>query len=185
VFIPSMLTALGVVREKEIGSITNLYASPASVGQYLIGKQWPYAALAVASFLSLVLLTVVVFGVPLKGSFVALFIGGLLFALVATALGLLISAFMQSQVAALIAAALLCLIPSVNFSGLLYPVSTLTGVGAWVGWGFPSTWFQLISLGAFTKALGVASFAGPYAALGGFTAVYLLAARLLLRKQEA
>ena len=185
ILIPTMLMALGVVREKEIGSITNLYASPATIGQYLIGKQIPYVGLAMLSYLSLVLMAVLVLGVPLKGSFLALSVGALLFVLAVTGLGLLISAVVSSQVAAIFGTAILCLIPSVNFSGLLYPISTLTGSSYWIGLGFPSSWFQLVSLGCFTKGLGISSFMSIYAALAGFAVLYLLAARLLLAKQEA
>ena len=185
IIIPTMLTALGVVREKEMGSIINLYASPASVGQFLVGKQLPYVALAMLSYLTLVFLSIVLLGVPLKGSFLALTLGALAFVFAATALGLLISAFLNSQVAATFATAIICLIPSVNFSGLLYPVSTLTGAAIWVGKGFPSSWFQLICLGSFTKGLGISSFGPMYAALVGFGLLYLGGARLLVRKQEA
>ncbi|MHA7680335.1 ribosome-associated ATPase/putative transporter RbbA [Cupriavidus sp. PET2-C1] len=185
ILIPTMLTALGVVREKEMGSITNLYASPASVGEYLIGKQLPYVGLAMISYLTLVALAIVLLQVPLKGSFLALSIGAALFVLAATALGLLMSTFVRSQVAAIFGTAILCLIPSVNFSGLLYPVSTLTGSSYWIGLGFPSSWFQLVSLGSFTKGLGAGSFGAMYLALLGFALLYLAGARLLLRKQEA
>ncbi|MGO3857735.1 MAG: ribosome-associated ATPase/putative transporter RbbA [Neisseriaceae bacterium] len=185
ILIPTMLTALGVVREKEMGSITNLYASPASVTQYLMGKQMPYVALAMVSYLALVLLSVLVLRVPVQGSFLAMTLGAFAFILAATALGLLMSCFVKSQVAAIFGTAILCMIPSVNFSGLLYPVSTLTGSSYWVGLGFPSSWYQLISLGGFTKGLGFASFGSMYAALFGFAAVYMLAASLLLKKQEA
>jgi ribosome-dependent ATPase len=185
IIIPTMLTALGVVREKELGSIINLYASPASVGQFLVGKQLPYVGLAMLSYLTLVFLSVTLLRVPLKGSFLALSIGALCFVFAATALGLLVSAFFKSQVGATFATAILCLIPSVNFSGLLYPVSTLTGAALWVGKGFPSSWFQLISLGAFTKGLGIGSFGPMYAALIGFGLLYLISARAAVRKQEA
>jgi ribosome-dependent ATPase len=184
ILIPTMLTALGVVREKEIGSIVNLYASPASTAQYLIGNQLPYVLLGFLSYLSLVFLCVFALGVPVKGSFWAMSLGALLFIMCATGLGLLISTFVKSQVAALFGSAIICLIPSINFSGLLYPVSTLTGSGLLVGLGFPSSWFQLISLGAFTKALGFASFTSMYLALTTFAVVYLLLACLLLKKQE-
>ncbi|GBQ12290.1 ABC transporter ATP-binding protein/permease [Komagataeibacter rhaeticus] len=185
ILIPTMLTALGVVREKEVGSIVNLYASPASVGQYLMGKQAPYVALATLSYFMLVLVAVVVLGVPLKGSLLALTIGGVLFVLSATGLGLLISTFVSSQVAAIFGTSILCLIPAVNFSGLLYPASTLTGASRLVGLGFPAAWYQLISLGCFTKGLGTGSFWLMYLMLGLFAASYMLAARLLLKKQEA
>ncbi|WP_286746480.1 ribosome-associated ATPase/putative transporter RbbA [Aquabacterium sp. UBA2148] len=185
IIIPAMLTALGVVREKEMGSILNLYASPASVGQFLVGKQLPYIGLAMLSYLSLVFLTIVVLQVPLKGNFFALSLGALCFVFATTALGLLISAFLKSQVAATFATAIVCLIPSINFSGLLYPVSTLTGAALWVGQGFPASWFQLISLGSFTKGLSFDSFGPMYAALLAFGLGYLALARLAVRKQEA
>lgn len=83
--IPAIMTALSVVREREIGSIANLYASPANVPQYLIGKQLPYLAMGVANFVSLALMIVFWFGVPIKGSLAALFAGTLLHVAAATA----------------------------------------------------------------------------------------------------
>ena len=185
ILIPAMLTALGVVREKEIGSIINLYASPATIGQFLIGKQLPYVGVAMLSYLTLFLLSVFVIGVPLKGSFLALSIGVLLYLFAVTAFGLLISAFVKSQVAAIFGTAILCLIPSTNFSGLLYPVSTLTGASYWMGMFYPASWFQQISLGSFTKGLGAGSFMGAYLALLGFALAFIAGARLLIKKQEA
>lgn len=185
ILIPAMLTALGVVREKEIGSIVNFYASPANSAAFLIGKQAPYVVLAMVSFLSLVLVTVTVLAVPLKGSFIALAIGALLFVLAATGLGMMISTFVSSQVAAIFATALICLIPSVNFSGLLYPVSTLTGSGVVIARTFPASWFQTISLGTFTKGLGIDSFFTNYVVLGLIASVFILLACLTLKKQEA
>lgn len=185
ILIPAMLTALGIVREKEIGSITNLHASPAGTGAFLIGKQAPYAGLAMISYVSLVTTIILVLGVPLKGSLVALTIGAALFVLASTGLGMLISTLVRSQVAAIFATALICLVPSVNFSGLLYPVSTLVGGSYWVGVGFPSSWFQIVSLGTFTKGLGMDSFAQAYLALGGFGLAFITAARFMLGKQEA
>jgi ribosome-dependent ATPase len=184
ILIPAMLTALGVVREKEIGSIVNLYASPASVGQYLLGKQLPYVGIAMVSYLTLVLAAVFILNVPLKGSLLALSIGAFFYVCAVTALGLLISAFVGSQIAAIFGTAIICLIPAVNFSGLLYPVSTLTGAGYWAGIAFPASWFQLVSLGGFTKGLGIGSVLPMYGALAGFALVYLAATRLLVKKQE-
>jgi ribosome-dependent ATPase len=184
ILIPAMLTALGVVREKEIGSILNLYASPATVGEFLLGKQLPYVGIAMVSYVTLVLTAILILDVPLKGSFLGLTIGALAYVVAGTALGLLISAFVGSQVAAIFGTAIICMIPGTNFSGMLYPVSTLTGAAYWTGIFFPASWFQLISLGAFTKGLGTESFLPMYAALAGFALFYLLAARLLVKKQE-
>ncbi len=74
--IPAMLTALGVVREKELGSITNFYVTPVTRLEFLLGKQLPYIGLGMINFLTLVLLAVFVFGIPVKGSLLALCLGG-------------------------------------------------------------------------------------------------------------
>ena len=91
VLFSTMLAALGVVRERELGSITNLYASPASVGEFLIGKQAPYVVVVVGfiSFLSLMVLAGLVFGIGVKGSIPALLLGAVLYAFAVTALGIL------------------------------------------------------------------------------------------------
>ena len=182
--IPVMMTALGVVREREIGSITNLYTSPASVRQFLVGKQIPYVVVSFLSYLILVWLAVVVLGVPVQGSFVAMSIGALALICAATAFGLLISSFVKSQVAAIFGSAILSLIPALNFSGLLYPLSTLTGINYWIGWGFPTAWYQLISLGGFTKGLGFVDFINYYLVLLAFCMFYVLLAGCFLKKQE-
>jgi ribosome-dependent ATPase len=186
ILVPAMLTALGVVREKEMGSITNLYASPATVGEFLLGKQMPYVALTMLSYLTLVLAIVMLFGVPLKGSFVALSVGAFCYLFAVTALGLLLSSLVSTQVSALYLTAIVCVVPASNFSGLLMPVSTLTPEGYWMGVSFPSSWFQLVSLGAFTKGLPMDwMYFGPkFAILLGFGIVYLVLARLMVAKQE-
>ena len=182
--IPAMLTALSVVREKEIGSIMNLYSSPASTFQYLFGKQLPYVLLSFLSYL--VLLGVVVFGlgVPLKGSFIALTAGVLCFVFASTGFGLLVSTFVRSQVAAIFAAAILAMIPALNFSGMLYPAATLSGAGKWIGIFSPTSWFQTVSLGVITKGLGWHDVDTLCGTLLLFFAAYWLAAGLLLKKQE-
>ena len=182
--IPAMLTALSVVREKEIGSIMNLYSSPASTFQYLFGKQLPYVLLSLLSYL--ILLGVVVFGlgVPLKGSFIALTAGVLCFVFASTGFGLLVSTFVRTQVAAIFAAAILAMIPALNFSGMLYPAATLSGAGKWIGIFSPTSWFQTVSLGVITKGLGWRDVDTLCGTLLLFFAAYWLAAGLLLKKQE-
>lgn len=182
--IPAMMTALAVVREKEIGSITNLSTSPASVLQYVLGKQMPYVLLAMVNYLMLVVLTMYVIDVPMKGSFAAMTVGALCLILASTSFGLLISAIVHSQVAAIFATAIISIIPTINFSGLLYPRSTLTGLGYWMGLSFPTSWYHLISLGAFTKGLGFTQFFSLYGILLLFFASYLFITCLLLKKQE-
>ena len=117
----------------------------------------------------------------------ALSVGALTYAFAVTALGLLFSAMVRTQVAALFLAAIVCIILSSNFAGLLCPVSTLPPGAHEIGMGFPAAWFQLINLGAITKGLSfdLGYFGPEYAALIGFGLGYLLLARAFVRKQEA
>lgn len=137
----SMLTALSVVREKELGSIVNLYVTPVSRLEFLLGKQVPYIVLGMLNFVLLVLFAVFIFKVPLTGSFITLTFAALLYVFCATSLGLLISAFTRSQIAALFGTALLTLIPAVQFSGMIDPVSSMQGLGRWIGEVYPATHF--------------------------------------------
>ncbi len=184
ILIPSMLTALSVVREKELGSIANFYAAPATRFEFLLGKQLPYIGVALIQFATLVTLAIVLFQVPLKGSWATLVVGGIVYVMASTGFGLLISVFASTQTAAIFAAAIITILPAVQFSGMFVPVSSLSG-GAWVGAKiFPSTYFQAISVGAFTKALGIASLWPNLVALGVIALIYFCVSVLLLKKQE-
>ncbi len=184
VFIPAILMALGVVREKELGSITNLYVTPVSRLEFLIGKQLPYVVVSMLSFFALALQAVLVFGVPIKGSFLALACGALLYVVCTTGLGLLISTFTKTQIAALFGTAILTMLPTVQFSGLTTPVASLVGGAYWIGQFFPATYFLVISRGVFTKALGFADLGQQFLALACFIPVLTLISLALLPKQE-
>ncbi|WP_296707406.1 ribosome-associated ATPase/putative transporter RbbA [Rhodoblastus sp.] len=183
VLFPAMLTALGVVREKEMGSITNVYASPATVGEYLIGKQLPYIVIGFVSFISLVVLAATLLGVVPKGSMLALSIAALIYVFAATAFGLLVSAFVSTQVAAIFGTAILTAMTAAHYSGFLFPASTLEGPGRVMGLSFPALWFQTVSLGVFAKGLEASALIREIAVLLGFGILFLLLARLSVRKQ--
>ena len=182
-FVPAILTALAVVREKELGSITNLYVTPVTRLEFLVGKQLPYVAVAMLSFLILVALATTVLGVRLKGSLPALGAGALLYAITTTGLGLLMSTFTRTQIAALFGTAIATLTPATQFSGLTDPVSSLEGIGRAIGSAFPTTYFLLVSRGTFNKALGFADLSGEFLALVAFIPAVTLVTLLLLRKQ--
>ena len=184
IMIPTMLTALGVVREKELGSITNLYAAPVRKFEFLLGKQIPYIGVALVSFVILVAVLLTVFGLSIKGSFPALVLGAVLCTTAATGFGLLISTFVNSQIAAIFASSIIVMIPTINFSGMMYPIATLEG-GAWlIGHGFPALYFQKISSGVFNKGLVLSDLYHNHLALAGFCVVFWIVATVLLRKQE-
>ncbi len=184
VFIPAVLMALGVVREKELGSITNFYVTPVNRLEFLLGKQLPYIVVGMMGFLLMTALAVFLFGVPVKGSFLALSFGALLYVAATTGVGLVISSFTQTQIAALFGTAIATMVPAVLFSGMMQPVSSLQGVAALFGYGFPTSHFMTISVGTFTKALGFVELTGNFLLLGAFFPVLTGLSVLLLRKQE-
>lgn len=181
--IPAMLTALGVVREKELGSIVNFYVTPVTRLEFLLGKQLPYVVLGMINFFILAALAVTVFGVPHTGSFAALTVAALLYVTVATGFGLLMSAFAQTQIAALFGTAIATMLPAVQFSGLIHPVSSLEGIAALFGKFFPTGYFLTVSRGTFSKALGFGDFGNHFLALMAFVPVLMLLSLAFLRKQ--
>jgi ribosome-dependent ATPase len=182
--IPAMLTALGVVREKELGSIINLYVTPVTRLEFLLGKQLPYLALGLLNFALLIVAAVLLFDVPLKGSPLTLLLGALLYLGCATALGLLMSTFTRSQIAAVFGTAIVTLLPAVQFAGLIYPVSSLEGFGAVIGQLYPTSHFLVISRGVFSKALGFGDLGGYLLPLAITVPVLLALCTALLKKQE-
>jgi ribosome-dependent ATPase len=181
---PAILMALAIVREKELGSITNLYVTPVTRLEFLIGKQLPYIAIATVNFALLFLMTVFIFAVPLKGSFSVLLLGVLIYVATTTAYGMLISAFTSTQIAALFGTAILTVLPATQFSGMMTPVSSLAGAARYMGLAFPMTYFVPISVGTFTKGLGWQDLGPDMAMLALFIPALLTLSMLLLRKQE-
>ena len=182
--IPAMLAALAVVREKELGSILNLYVTPVTRSEFLLGKQLPYVLLALLNFGMLTLLAVTVFGVPITGSLATLCAAALLYVVCATGIGLLASSFTRSQVAALFLAMIGTMIPAAQYSGILDPVSSLEGVARWIGTVYPATHFIDISRGVFNKALHFTDLAHAFWALLAAVPVILALSIALLKKQE-
>lgn len=182
--IPAMLSALSVVREKELGSIINLYVTPTTRSEFLLGKQLPYIVLGMFNFFLLCALSVFVFGVAHKGSFLTLTLAALLYVTIATGLGLLISTFMKSQIAAIFGTAIITVIPATQFSGMIDPVASLEGPGRWIGQIYPTSHFLTIARGTFSKALNISDLWGSFIPLLIAVPLVLGLSVLLLQKQE-
>ncbi len=182
--IPAMLSALSVVREKELGSILNLYVTPVTKLEFLVGKQLPYIAMGMVNFLLLSALVVWIFGVPHKGDFLFLTLAALLYVTFSTGFGLLVSVFTSSQVAAIFATFVATFIPSSRFSGMIDPVSSLEGGARLIGEIFPGTHFLTICRGTFSKALGFAELGQYLLPLALSILIVVGLSILLLDKQE-
>ncbi|APD48612.1 ribosome-associated ATPase/putative transporter RbbA [Synechococcus sp. CS-602] len=182
--IPAILAALSVVREKELGTIVNFYATPVTRLEFLVGKQLPYVALAMVNYVLLTLMAVTLFAVPLKGSVMAQASGALIYVICATGLGLLISTLVRTQIAALFGTAVLTILPATSFCGLLDPVASLQGAGAVIGAIYPTSHDLTISTGTYLKGLGFSDLLGSFASLLLAVPVLLGLSVLLLKKQE-
>ncbi|WP_428548326.1 ribosome-associated ATPase/putative transporter RbbA [Profundibacter sp.] len=181
---PAILMAVSVAREKEIGTITNFYVTPTSRIEFLVGKQLVYIAITLLNFAIMTALVVTVLGVPLRGDPMALVFGALLYAVAATGYGLIISTLAKTQVTAVFAAAILSVMPTLQFSGMITPVSSLEGAAHIMGTLWPTTWYMGVSVGVFTKGLGLAELSGHIARLALFGPILTGIAVLALRKQE-
>ena len=182
--IPAMLTALSIVREKELGSIINLYVTPVRRSEFLLGKQLPYIALSMLNFLLMCALAVTLFNVPVKGSFMALSLAALIFSVCATGMGLVASTVTRSQIAAMFFTMLATMMPAVQFAGLLNPVASLEGPGRVVGELQPVSYFLTISRAIFSKGLDLSHIQGSLWPILAAIPVIMGLALLLLKKQE-
>ncbi|MCC7179975.1 MAG: ribosome-associated ATPase/putative transporter RbbA [Acidobacteria bacterium] len=183
--LPAMLTALAVVREKELASIVNLYVTPVTRAEFLLGKQVPYVALAMVNFGLMCVAAVTVFGVPITGSIPTLLLAAFLFSLCATGMGLVASTLTRSQIAAIFFTLVGTIIPAVQWAGLITPVSSLAGAGRLIGEVYPATYMFTISRGVFAKALGLADLQAAFWPLVVAAPVIIGLSIALLDKQEA
>ena len=181
---PAILMAVSVAREKEIGTITNFYVTPTRRIEFLIGKQLPYIGIGMANFAILTLVVVFLLQVPMKGSLLTLTFGALLYVTATTGYGLLVSNLASSQVTAVLLASILSMMPTMQFSGMFQPVSTLEGAARVMGTMWPAAYYLHLSVGTFTKGLSAVALIPDLVKLAMFSPVFWLLCVLLLKKQE-
>ncbi len=182
--IPAILMSVSIVREKELGSMINFYVTPTGRLEYLLGKQLPYVTIAMINYFVLTLLAVTIFAVPIKGSFLMLTFCTFLYVIATTGIGMVTSTFTSSQVAAVFVTAILTITPTIQFSGLLQPVSTLKGSAGVVGSIWPASYYMHSSLGAYTKGISARLMLGDVIFLACCIPVLLAISAIGLKKQE-
>ncbi|PWD87634.1 ribosome-associated ATPase/putative transporter RbbA [Ignatzschineria cameli] len=183
--IPAMLAALSVVREKELGSILNLYVTPVTKFEFLLGKQIPYIAIAMLNFFIMVILAIVVFGVPIKGGLLSLTFAALLFSIFSTGFGLFASSFTSSQIGAMFFTLVGTMIPAIQFGGMINPVSSMEGFSRLFGEIYPASHMLTVSRGIFSKALYFHDLTGEMMILAIGGPLIVLCSVLLLKKQDS
>lgn len=178
-----LLTALGVVREKETGSIYNIYSATVTRLEFLSGKLLPYVGISAFNVVVLWLLAVHLFAVPFKGSLM-LFLGtSILFVLTSTGIGLLVSLLVNTQQAALIITMVVSTVPTILFSGLIVPVSSLSRSSQVQAHLFPGMYYTNIVRGTFLKNVGPTVLWPDIMALGAYAIVLGLMGYRLFSKR--
>jgi ABC-2 type transport system permease protein len=182
---PPLLTALAVVREKESGSVQQIFVSPIRAWQFILGKMIPYAVIAFLEMAMILAAGLLWFRVPFHGSFLLFLAAAALYVLCTVALGLLVSSATRSQLVAMLLAILLTLMPAFLFSGFLFPIFTMPAAMQVYTYLFPARYFVEISRDIAMKGAGIEVWWEQLLALAAYTAVASVATMLLFRKKVA
>ena len=182
---PPLLTALAVVREKETGAIQQIFASPLSSAEFIVGKLIPYAGVAFVQILMVMAVGFLWFDVPFRGNIVFLLFAGAVYVLCTVGLGLLVSTLAQRQVTAMLLAMILTLMPSMLFSGFLFPIFTMPYLFQLYTMAFPARYFIDLSRDVVLKGSGIGELWPNVALLITYTAIIFAIAVGRLRKKVA
>jgi ABC-type multidrug transport system permease subunit len=180
---PPLLSALLIVRERESGTILNLYCSPVGRWDILAGKAIPYVAVSFLDYLVIFAASLWLFRVRFVGSALLLSSGALLYSACTVGVGLLISTLTRSQLAAMLATFLVAVTPAFTFSGIFAPLVSQDAVGQVVARLIPATYFMDVVRGNYLKGGAAGPHAANLLALALYTAVVYGAAWLALRKR--
>ena len=140
----AMMTSISIVREKEMGTMEVLLASPMKPIFIILAKAVPYFTLSCINLFTILLLSVYVLHVPIAGSLLGLIVISLLFIFVSLSLGLLISTLTKTQVAAMLASGMILMMPTMLLSGMIFPVESMPAILQWISHIIPAKWYIMI-----------------------------------------
>jgi ABC-2 type transport system permease protein len=178
-----LLSAMGVVREKEIGTMEQIMVTPIRPWQLLVGKLAPFAVIGLVQTCLATAVAVFGFGVPLRGSFALLLALTLLFILSTLGLGLFVSTIVQNQQQAMMAATFAAMVPMVYLSGLIFPIENMPPAIQAVTWVIPLRYYAEIIRGVFLRGSGIGVLWPEAAVLLGMGVAILTLASLRVRKR--
>jgi drug efflux transport system permease protein len=178
-------TALSIVREKEVGTMEQIRMSPIGSLAFVLGKTVPYFFVSLISSMSIVGLAMLMFELPMRGSWVTLLVAISLFLVGALAFGLLISTVAETQQVAFQLALLTSYLPTLMLSGFIFPITSMPPFLQAVTYLVPARYFLIALRGIVLKGVGAAAFWQDLVALAVFATVILMLASLRLRRQWA
>lgn len=179
----AMMTSMSIVREKERGTMEVLLVSPVRPIYTIIAKAVPYLVLSALNLATILLLSIFLLQVPVSGSLGWLLVVSLAFIISALALGLLISSLVKTQVAAMLASGMVLMIPTMAFSGMIFPIENMPGILQWVSAALPARWYISAVRKIMIEGLPIYSALKELGILTGM-AVLLLSVSLLKFKQR-
>jgi ABC-2 type transport system permease protein len=184
VFIGTLITSLGVVRERQSGTLEQLAVMPFRAWDVIAGKIAPYLMVAAVDLIVVIVIGMGVFHVPFVGNVAVFALGAALFLLVTLGMGVLISTVSQNQGQA-IQLAFMILLPQVLLSGLIFPVSSMAAGVRWISYILPLTYFIEISRGVMLKAVPISALGEPLGLLAVLAVVVLGLAIIRFRRDLA
>ena len=184
VFIGTIITSLGVVRERQSGTLEQLAVMPLRPRDVFLGKIVPYFAVAAIDLAIVLTVGISVFGVPFRGSALVFGLGALLFLFVTLGIGVLISTVSQNQGQA-IQLAVMTMLPQVLLSGLIFPLSSIAAGVRWIAYLLPLTYFNEISRGVMLRAEPIGPLWQPFLLLAVLGLIIVTLAILRFRRDLA
>jgi len=178
-------TALSVVREKEAGTMEQVRMSPIGPLAYVVGKTAPYFVISLVAAMGVVLLSMVLFDLPMRGSWIVLIGSVSLFLVGALAFGVLISTLAETQQVAFQVALLTSYLPTLMLSGFIFPISSMPLFLQGVTYIVPARYFLVMLRSILLKGLGPTAFWEDLVALAVFASLMLALASVRLRRQWA
>jgi drug efflux transport system permease protein len=178
-------TALSIVREKERGTMEQVRMAPIDAGSFIVGKTIPYFFVSIVSAVGIVVVSMLLFGMPMRGSWPLLFAALSLFLVGALALGLMISTLADTQQVAFQAALLVSFLPTLMLSGFIFPIASMPRFLQLVTYVVPARYFLVALRGIVLKGVGLSICWPDLAALAVFAVVVLALASVRLQRQWA
>ncbi|HVN10719.1 MAG TPA: ABC transporter permease [Kineosporiaceae bacterium] len=183
-FVGTLITSIGLVREREQGTMEQLAVMPIRPTAVILGKIAPYFLVAAVDMTIVTLLGVWLFGVPFNGNVLAFALGAALFLFVVLGVGVFISTVSETAGQA-IQLAFLLLLPQILLSGMIFPLEAMAAGVRWIGYLLPLTYFTMISRGVMLRGAGIESLWYAYLILAVMAVVVFTGATLRFRRDLA
>jgi len=179
-----LLTSIGIVRERERGTLEQLIVTPIKPLELMLGKITPYIVLGYLQITVALLVGVLVFHVPVRGSLLQLYLLTLFFITASLGLGIMISNIASTQMQAM-QMSFFVLLPSIMLSGFLFPRGAMPKLIYWISYVIPLTYYLDIIRGIMLKGIGFSYLVGQVATLFGFSLFFLIFSSLKFKKRIA